>query len=222
MAGRTVIVAGATGLVGTEILEEVLADQTVATVHSLGRRAPARQHPKLASHVVDFAALTALPPADEVYLALGTTMKIAGSANAFRAVDFNANLSVAEKALAAGVRKVGLVSAMGADANSRIFYSRVKGELEQVLSRLPFDGLVIARPSMLVGDRASLGRPVRRGEVWAAALGSILSFLIPENYKPIRASSVARALLSTVPTSRGKSVLLSGSMRRDADLRSDS
>lgn len=216
MASRTAIVAGATGLVGKEILEGLLADQTVAAVHSLGRRAPAIQQPKLTAHVVDFAALPSLPQADEVYLALGTTIKVAGSQAAFRAIDFDANLAVAKAALAAGVRKAGLVSAMGASSNSKIFYSRVKGELEDALAQLAFEGSVIARPSMLVGNREALGQPTRRGEVLASALGKAIGFLIPANYRPIEASAVAKALLSAVPTAKGKTVLLSGSMRREA------
>jgi uncharacterized protein YbjT (DUF2867 family) len=215
MAGRIAIVAGATGMVGKEILEGLLADQTVAAVHSLGRRAPAIRHPKLTAHVVDLAALPSLPPADEVYLAVGTTIKIAGSQAAFRAVDHDANLAVATAALAAGVRKAGLVSAMGANSSSRIFYSRVKGELEDALSRMPFEGTVIARPSMLVGNREILGQPTRRGEVLAETLGNVVGFLIPANYKPIKASAVAKALLSAVPSAKGKTVLLSGSMRRE-------
>jgi uncharacterized protein YbjT (DUF2867 family) len=214
MSNRTVIVAGATGLVGREILAALLADRTVGAVHSLGRRKPAAQHPKLTAHVVDFASLFALPPADELYLALGTTIKVAGSQAAFRAVDHDANLAVATAAASAGVKKVGLVSAMGADARSAVFYSRVKGELEEALAKLPFEGVVIARPSMLVGDRDALGQPVRRGEVLASGVGKALGFLIPANYKPIEASAVARALLSAVPSARGMTVWLSGSMRR--------
>ena len=202
-------------MVGKEILEGLLADQTVAAVHGLGRRAPAIQHPKLTAHVVDLAALPSLPRADEVYLAVGTTIKIAGSQAAFRAVDYDANLAVATAALAAGVRRAGLVSAMGANSSSRIFYSRVKGELEDALSRMPFEGVVIARPSMLVGNREVLGQPTRRGEVLAEALGNVAGFLIPANYKPIKASAVAKALLSAVPSAKGKTVLLSGSMRRE-------
>jgi uncharacterized protein YbjT (DUF2867 family) len=216
MTDRTVIIAGATGLVGRDILEGLLADRTVVAVHSLGRRAPAIQHPKLTAHVVDFAALPVLPPADEVYLALGTTIKVAGSQAAFRAVDYDANLAVATAALAAGARKAGLVSAMGAGANSKIFYSRVKGELENALARMPFEGLVIARPSMLVGNREALGQPTRRGEELASALGKVLGFAIPANFKPIEAAAVARALLSAVPYAKGKKVLLSGAMQREA------
>jgi uncharacterized protein YbjT (DUF2867 family) len=210
---RTVVLAGATGLVGREILQGLLADDSVKAVHALGRRA-LNPHPKLTSHVVDFSALPSLPPVDEAYLALGTTIKVAGSQAAFRAVDFDANLAVARAALAAGTRRVGLVSAMGADARSRIFYSRVKGELEDALATLKFEGLVIARPSMLVGDREALGQPVRSGERIAMHVGALLGPLIPANYRPIAASKVARALLTRVPTARGRVVLLSGEMQR--------
>ncbi len=212
MTSRTVIIAGATGLVGSDILNRLLSDRTVVAVHSLGRRTPTIQHPKLTAHVVDFSALPTLPRADEVYLALGTTIKVAGSQAAFRAVDHDANLAVATAALAAGVTRAGLVSAMGADSKSRVFYSRVKGEVENALAQMPFEGLVIARPSMLVGDRELLGQPTRRGEEVASALGKVLGFLIPANYKPIEAAAVARALLSAVPSEKGKKVLLSGAM----------
>jgi uncharacterized protein YbjT (DUF2867 family) len=211
-ATRTVVLAGATGLVGREILKGLLADDSVKAVHALGRRT-LDAHPKLTSHVVNFAALPPLPPVDEAYLALGTTIKVAGSQAAFRAVDFDANLAVARAAMAAGARRAGLVSAMGADAHSRIFYSRVKGELEVMLAALSFEGLVIARPSMLVGDREALGQPVRSGERIAMYAGAVLGPLIPANYRPIAASDVARALLTHVPTARGREVLLSGAMQ---------
>lgn len=217
MKSRSIILAGATGLVGQDILEGLLHDTSVGMVHVLGRRQPARQHPKLKAHIIDFAALPALPAADEVYLALGTTIKVAGSQDAFRAVDFDANLAVAKAALAAGARRAGLVSAMGADAHSRVFYSRVKGELEVALGQLPFEGLVIARPSMLVGDRQGLGQAVRRGEVLAHEFSRFLGLLIPANYKPIRALAVAQALLSIAPSAQGINVLLSGAMRQQKD-----
>ncbi|HVF68031.1 MAG TPA: hypothetical protein VM914_10220 [Pyrinomonadaceae bacterium] len=205
--------AGATGLVGRAILEGLLADDSVATVHALGRREPGVIHPKLDARVVDFKKLPPLPPLDEVYLALGTTIKDAGSRTAFRAVDFDANLAVARAALTAGARRAGLVSAMGADAKSRIFYNRVKGETEDALSQLAFGGLVVARPSLLVGDRAALGQHARLGERIATALSKLLGPLIPANYRPVAASNVARALLARVPAARGRVVLLSGEMQ---------
>ncbi len=210
---RTVAIAGATGLVGREILRGLVADPSVSAIHVIGRRA-LESTPKATSHVVDFRSLPALPRLDEVYLALGTTIKVAGSQEAFRAVDFDANLAVARAALSAGARRAGLVSAMGASANSRIFYSRVKGELEDALAALSFEGLVIVRPSMLAGDRERLGQPERRGEKIATAVSSLLGPLIPRNYRSVSAADVARALLTRVPVARGREIVLSGAMQR--------
>ncbi len=220
--GRTAAVAGATGLVGRAILQGMLADPSVAAVHALGRRNPGITHAKLAWHIVDFAALPPLPRVEEVYLALGTTIAVAGSEAAFRAVDFDANLASARAALAAGARRAGLVSAMGANARSRVFYSRVKGELEEALGELPFEGLVIARPSLLAGDREALGQPARRGERIGLAASRIFGPLIPANYRPIAAADVAGALLARVPASQGRVVLLSGAMQGQASTVPDS
>ena len=213
-AQRTALVAGATGLVGGAILQGLLADEGVAAVHALVRRPLALQHPRLTLHVVDFAALPALPAVDEAYLALGTTIKVAGSQPAFRAVDFDANLAVAQAVRAGGTQRLGLVSAMGADARSSIFYSRVKGELENALASLGFATLVIARPSMLAGDRAALGQAVRGGEELAVKASRWLRPLIPANYRSIAAQDVAAALLREVPRAAGRKTLLSGAMQR--------
>jgi uncharacterized protein YbjT (DUF2867 family) len=174
---------------------------------------PGLSHPKLTPHVLDFRAPPPLPPVDEVYLALGMSIKAAGSRAAFRALDFDANLSVARAALAAGARRCGLVSAMGADAKSRSFYNRVKGEAEEALARLPFEGLVIARPSPLVGERGALGKPARAAERVATAVGRLLGPLVPASYRPVAAADVARALLARVLTARGRAVLLSGELQ---------
>jgi len=209
---RTVALAGATGLVGREILRGLVADPLVSAIHVLARRAVAGGHAKVTAHIVDFTALPALPRIDEVYLALGTTIKVAGSRPAFRAVDYDANLAVARAALAAGAKRAGLVSAMGASARSGIFYNRIKGELEDALAALAFEGLVIARPSMLAGDRASLGQPLRPGEGYALALSRLLGPLIPRNYRSVAAADVARSLLTRVPVAHGRKIVLSGEM----------
>lgn len=209
---RIVALAGATGLVGREILQGLLADASVSAIHLLGRRAPDASNAKVTAHTVDFRSLPALPRVDEVYLALGTTIKVAGSEEAFRAVDYDANLAVAKAARAAGAKRAGLVSAMGASATSGIFYNRVKGELEDALTALPFERLVIARPSFLAGDREALGQPVRRGEGIALAVSRVLGPIIPRNYRAVRATDVARALLVRVPVARGREVVLSGAM----------
>ena len=211
--GRTALVAGATGLVGREILAAILADDTYVAVHGVGRRALATTHPKLTFHVLDFAALPTLPAVDDVFIALGTTIKVAGSQLAFRAVDFDAVLALANAARSSGASRLGIVSAMGASETSMIFYNRVKGEMERAASRLGYDSVVFARPSMLIGNRDSLGQPGRSGEKLALI---VMKFgaLIPANYRAIEAVRVARALVYAVKTAdKGTRVLLSGDMQ---------
>lgn len=205
---RRVLLAGATGLVGREILRALLADQAVTEIHVLSRRALDRSDPRVHVHVVDFARLPSLPSVDEVYLALGTTIRVAGSEQAFRAVDLEANLAVATQAAAAGATRAGLVSAVGADARSKVFYNRVKGELAAALKPL-FATLVIAQPSLLLGDRSILNQPLRRGERIAAPIARMLSPLLPGRYRPVTATAVANALVRTLPAARGIHVLAS-------------
>jgi uncharacterized protein YbjT (DUF2867 family) len=210
---RTVLLAGASGLVGREILQGLLADASVAGVHALGRRDLPTQHAKLTQHRVDFKALPALHRLDEAFIALGTTIKVAGSQEAFRAVDFDAVVTVAKAAKAAGATRLGVVSAMGANARSSVFYNRVKGEMEEALSALGFDTLVFARPSLLVGDRAALGQPVRSGEEIGEKVSRWLGPLVPANYRPISVKAVARALLQAVPQTKGRRTMLSGELQ---------
>jgi len=212
---RKVVIAGASGLVGRQILQRLLADDSVAHVHSVGRRGLDVAHPKLTQHRVDFSkALPTFPDVDEAFIALGTTIKVAGSQAAFRAVDFDAVLAVAAAAKAAGAKRLGVVSAMGADSSSRIFYNRVKGEAEKALEGLGFETLVVARPSFLDGDREALGQPLRGGEKLALKISRWLSPIIPANYASVKASSVAAALLAVVPVTTGHRVLLSGELQK--------
>ena len=214
--GRVVLVAGATGLVGREILADLLADKTVAAVHCVGRRALELKHAKLTTHVVDFAALPALPKVDECFIALGTTIKVAGSQEAFRALDLKAVEAVALAVKRSGATKLGVVSAMGANTHSRVFYNRIKGEMELSLARMGFKSLVIARPSLIDGDRAALGQAGRTGEGLGLKLARGLAPLIPANYRAIKASDIAHALVRHVNAGvPGVVTLMSGEMQGD-------
>lgn len=210
---RRVAIAGATGLVGQHLIEQLLADETIGQVYALGRREPKLRHPKLTALVVDFACLPTLPAVDEVYLALGTTIRQAGSQSAFRAVDLEANLATAQAALAAGARRIALVSAAGANANSRVFYNRTKGELEEALMALAPDALLIARPALLLGDRSALGQPVRRLESWSQQLLLRVGHWLPSGWRPIAAERVARALSGLLASSPGIRILGSAEMQ---------
>jgi uncharacterized protein YbjT (DUF2867 family) len=213
MQTRTALVAGASGLVGGLLLEALLESPLYREVCSVGRRALPKQHPRLTQRTVDFSRLEAesLPAAEDAFCCLGTTLKKAGSREAFRAVDFEAVLAFAKAAQRAGVRRFLVVTALGADPRSRIFYNRVKGEVEEALRALGFDSLVILRPSLLLGERAE-SRP---GEHAAIVLSKVLSPLLrPFSGRPIEARTVARALLSLArDTPPGVRVVLSGELQ---------
>lgn len=211
---RVAMVAGATGLVGQEILAALLADKTYSAVHCVGRRALAQQHPKLTCHVVDFAALPQLPKVDDCFIALGTTIKVAGSQEAFRAIDLKAVEALALAVERSGATNLGVVSAMGANSQSSVFYNRIKGEMEVSLARMGFKSLVIARPSLIDGNREALGQPGRAGEGLGLKLARGLGPLLPANYKAIKASDIAHALIRHVKTGTpGVVTLMSGEMQ---------
>jgi uncharacterized protein YbjT (DUF2867 family) len=191
----TALLAGASGLVGRALLAQLL-DEDHATVHALLRReAPDLGASKrLHRHVVDFARPGELPRADELYIALGTTIKAAGSQAAFRRVDFDAVVNVARAAHETGVERCAVVSALGASPDAKVFYNRVKGEMETALRELRFERLVIVRPSLLSGDRAALGQASRVGERLALALLGPVAGLLPASVRPIEADVVARAM----------------------------
>lgn len=198
---RIALVAGATGLVGRELLSLLLDDTDVPEVVALTRRPLATPHPKLQQGIVDFAQLDgfALPPVDDYYCCLGTTLARAGSKAAFREVDLVYPLAIARMALASGATRCLFVSAMGADAHSPIFYNRIKGELEGELADLPFRTVCAFRPSLLSGERAEF----RGGERIALALARPVAALIPARYRPIAAAEVARAMLACAKAREG-------------------
>lgn len=141
---RTALLAGATGLVGRALLPMLLAGKQYRSVHVLVRRAAPdiKANAKLKVHQVDFARLPAtFPTVDDVFIALGTTIKVAGSEAAFRQVDFDFVVNTARAARAAGATRLAVVSALGADAKSRVFYNRVKGEMQAAIAQLGYESV---------------------------------------------------------------------------------
>ncbi len=179
----TVLLAGATGLVGSRVLG------LHGDIVPVGRRATG-----VAGEVVaDFAALPPLPSARVAISALGTTIRAAGSQAAFRAVDHDAVLAFAKAAQAAGVRHFIVITAVGADASSGVFYARVKGEVERDLAALGFDRLDILQPGLILGPRAER-RPVEALFQWLAPLLNPLLMGALSKFGGISADAVARAV----------------------------
>ncbi len=190
---RTALIAGATGLVGGECLRRLLAHPAWTTVVVLTRRDVGVEwtSPKLRKVVTDFAALENHRDqlvADNVFCALGTTMRNAGSRAAFREVDLEYPLRLARLARASGARHFSLVSAVGADRRSAFHYSRVKGELEEALIAMDWPSLAIFRPSVIEGKRSEV-RPLER------LSGSLLR-LAPLAWRPVAAADIASAMVS--------------------------
>ena len=195
---RSAVLAGATGLVGGHVLDALLADDAYRDVRTLGRRILDRTHAKLTQHLVDFDQLDAhadLLAVDDVFCCLGTTIKKAGSQEAFRKVDLHYPAELARIAAAQGVKQYLMVSAMGADPNASVFYNRVKGEAEQAVQQPDFRGVYLLRPSLLLGDRNEVRLGEQIGEVVMQALRFVMIGPL-RPYRAIEASDVAGAMLA--------------------------
>lgn len=188
---RTALILGATGLVGNECVHQFAASPEFSKVIALTRR-PLRDatHPKVESHVIDFERLDEVKDyfrVTHIVCALGTTIKKAGSQANFRRVDHDYPVAAARVGLEQGAQHFLLVSALGANARSRIFYNRVKGDVEEAIHALPYRSVTIARPSILLGEREE----PRVGET----IAKVLSRFAPRRVRAVPARDVAAALL---------------------------
>jgi uncharacterized protein YbjT (DUF2867 family) len=203
MSPRTALIAGATGLVGSHCLGHLRASADYGKLIVVTRRRLAlKTHSKPEERVVDFDHLSAKDAAgaDDIFCALGTTIKKAGSQAAFRKVDFDAVVNLARAGIEAGAKRFIVVSSIGANPKSSNFYLRVKGEMEQAVSSLPFEAVHIMRPSLLLGPR----QESRPGEQLAQAIMPLLNPLMLgplRDYRAIPAETVARAMITAAATS---------------------
>lgn len=205
---KTVMLVGATGLVGQQVLQKALASAQVGRVVAPTRRA-LPPHPKLLNPVVDFDHLpedAAWWAVDAVVCTLGTTIKVAGSQPAFYRVDHDHPLRVAQLALRHGARAYALNSALGADPASRVFYSRTKGELERDLRALGYPSLTLVRPGLIGGER----HESRPAEQIGVRVSQWLRPLLPARYRVVPAERIAHHLLAAaLAAAPGVRVLMS-------------
>lgn len=194
---KTALIAGASGLVGSQLLPLLLASSRYSKVLVVGRRPVPIVHPKLEQRILDFERLEENAMqliADDVYCCLGTTLRQAGSKSAFYRVDYLYVVTLAALTARNFAAQLLLVSAVGASPSSRIYYQRVKGEMEEAVRQLPFRAIHIFRPALLLGERDEQ-RPAER--VTAMLLGMLSPLLIGplRKYRAVPAAAVAQAML---------------------------
>ena len=193
---KTAIVIGATGLVGSELVRLLLKDTRFEKVKVFARRSSGLHHEKLEEHMINFDAPDTwkkLVTGDVLYSAMGTTIGVAGSKEAQYKIDYTYQYQTAKNAAHNGVPEYVLISSGGASPDSKIFYSRMKGELERDIKKLPFETIHIIRPGMLAGDR----KEKRTGEKIMLPVMNVLGS-IPGlgSLKPIQAKEVAQAMIN--------------------------
>lgn len=210
------LVFGGSGLVGTQLVKELMNDDKCSSLVLFSRKPMGLNHPKITEHVVDFTRLEEvrhLVQGDELYICLGTTIKKAGSVKAVEAIDRDLPLQISRIAFDNGVRKIAVVSSMGANARSGNFYVRIKGEMENGIIGIPFDKKVIARPSMLLGDRQEF----RFGEAVGKVIMKALGFLMVgglRKYRGITDRTVAHAMVTLIRSSNQEIVFESDQLQK--------
>lgn len=190
---KTALVAGSTGLIGNQLLQLLLAGDYYTVVKAISRKPLEIIHPKLDNIVLEFDRMTEYHEklqADDVFCCLGTTIKKVRTKERFRQVDFNYPVELARLTKANGAEQYLLVSALGADKSSKIFYNQVKGEVEEAVSQIGFKSLHIFRPSLLMGDR----KENRSGEEAGKVFFRYFGFMVPKKYQGIESIKVARAM----------------------------
>ena len=198
MQKRNALIAGASGLVGSSLLQQLLADGQYEKIIVIARKPIGTSNSKLIEQTIDFDSIESFKiniAIDDVYCALGTTIKTAGSQQAFYKVDYTYVVNLGEWCALNNVKRFLIVSAMGAASKSGIFYNRVKGEMEEAVSKLSIVQIQVFRPSLLMGNRSEK----RGGEKIAQAVMGLLGFIFVGkllNYKGIHADVVARSMIA--------------------------
>ena len=196
--GKTALVAGATGAALREIVRGLCENENYDQIIVWARRQLKFSHEKLETQIVNFSDVKNMPPReiDEIFCALGTTMKQAGSRGQFYKVDVNYPVNIAKWGIASGARRFVLISAYGADERSRFFYLRAKGKAEKKIAALGFKSLQIARLPAIKSEREQ----VRMGELFMVWLFGLLPKFILKNYRPMSAKDIAAAVIAAAQT----------------------
>ena len=220
---KIALLAGATGLIGGLLLKTLLDAPDYSRVYALTRRPYGKEHPKLANRVVIFERMAEQLKGlvvQDAFCCIGTTIHEAGSQEAFRAADVDAVLMFARAARAAQAARFVVVSSVGASSNSKKFYLRTKGEMEEAVTDLGFTSVDILQPSLLLGPRKSFRLLETAGQIFAPLINPLLTGA-REPFRAIPAETVARAMLGAARRgARGTYRYTYGGIRQLAEIRS--
>ena len=196
--GKSALVLGATGVVGRELVRELCENENYDKIIVWARRELKFSHEKLETQIVNFSDVKNMPPreVDEIFCALGTTMKQAGSRGQFYKIDVSYPVNIAKWGIASGARRFALISSQGANERSRFFYLRAKGKAEKKIAALGFKSLQIARLPAIKSEREQ----VRIGELFTIWLFGLLPKFILKNYRPMSAKDIAASVIAAAQT----------------------
>jgi uncharacterized protein YbjT (DUF2867 family) len=220
MVNRTALVFGSTGLIGNLLVEELACSEKYSAIKTFVRQPTGITEPKVEEIVMDFSApelSSSMITGNDLFICLGTTIKKAGSIANMEKVDRDLPLKIAEIASRNGVRKVAVVSSIGALARSGNYYLRIKGEMEDGILDMNFDNKAIIRPSMLLGERSEK----RVGEIVGKVVMKTVSPLLAgklKKYRAIHGRDVARAMISILQVDKAKKIYESDELQRIANL----
>ena len=192
---KTALIFGATGLTGSLVLEQLLSDEKYAMIKLFSRKASGTSHPKVKEYIGDLLNLEpfrAEMTGDEVYICIGTTKKKTPNHEQYRKIDLGIPSSVAAICKANDVLKLAVVSAIGANAKSAVPYNKIKGEMEEAVTKAEFSHTYILRPSFIAGNR----QEHRAGEKIVVAVFKFLKFLIPKKYRAVEANAIAAKMIA--------------------------
>ncbi|WP_404449551.1 oxidoreductase [Sutcliffiella horikoshii] len=196
-SNRSALLIGATGLVGAYVKKEILKNSDYVNLTTFVRNETNETHPKLKEVKIEFDEMANYMEhfkVDDLFICLGTTIKKAGTQENFRKVDFDYVVEAARLAKESGVGKIAVVSAIGADENSRFFYNKVKGEMERAVSEIGIASTYFFRPSLLLGDRKEFRLGERIGEVLGRTIQPVLRGKL-KKYRSVHGQTVAIAMV---------------------------
>lgn len=210
---KTALILGATGLIGSHVLEHLLADNRYEKVICIGRNTLNISHQKLTQQTGDIFEMerfkSAFQESTDLFVAIGTTRAKTPDKTLYEKIDLGIPVAAAKLAENCGVTNIAVVSSMGADANSRIFYSSLKGKMEAAFLALSADNVNIVRPSLLLGERVEH----RAGESIGAFIMTKLDFLVPEKHKAIEGETVAQAMVYLTNQAHEKKIWLNNELK---------